>query len=89
MSLPGNRLPPHEGGSSTPADNADPMPVYCRHGVGWSWVGSEGGFVCDDPTHYDGPVPVEPGAIPAEHQPYFAHPPNPAQRAALEIYDEP
>ena len=90
MSLPGHRLPTESmpAGSSTPAQDADALPVYCRHGVRWTWVPEAGGYLCDDPQHYmDEFAEVTPGATPADHQPHFANPPNEAQQRALEVED--
>jgi hypothetical protein len=89
MSLPGNRLPAESvpSGSSRPAADADVLPVYCRHGIRWTWVPEEGGFICDDPEHYDAETPTTAGAIPVEHQPHFAHPPNEGQLIALRAED--
>jgi hypothetical protein len=86
MSLPGDRLPPEldATGPEPPAESADMRPVYCRHGVAWSWVFEYGGYVCDDPTHHEGPSATMVGAIPEDHQPTFAYPPNDAQRTALD-----
>lgn len=63
------------------------LPVYCRHGVRWTWVAEVGGYVCDDPEHYYDEAPTTAGAIPVEHQPHFAHPPNEAQAVALQAED--
>ena len=90
MSLPGNRLPPGSvpAGSSSPADDADVVPVYCRHSVRWTWVAEAGGYLCDDPEHYYSDFAVvTPGAIPLDHQPHFAYPPNEAQLRALQAED--
>ena len=85
MSLPGDRLASQvHRPAQPPADVADLMPVYCRHGVTWSWVDDYGGYLCDDPTHHEGPPATMVGAIPEDHQPTFAYPPNDAQRRALE-----
>jgi hypothetical protein len=86
MSLPGDRLPPevHANGPEPPAETADMRPVYCRHGVAWSWVDDYGGYLCDDPAHHEGPPATMVGAIAADHQPTFAYPPNDAQRSAVE-----
>ncbi|MGI5132529.1 hypothetical protein ACQEVB_37405 [Pseudonocardia sp. CA-107938] len=89
MSLPGDRFSPEVDatGPAPPADTVDLLPIYCRHGVTWSWVDYEGGYVCDDPAHHEGPPATMVGAIPEDHQPTFAHPPNDAQREALEAED--
>jgi hypothetical protein len=86
MSLPGDRFPSEveANGPEPPAESVDMPVVYCRHGVTWSWVPEEGGYLCDDPEHHQGPAATMVGAIPHDHQPTFAHPPNDAQRQALE-----
>lgn len=91
MSLPGDRLPeevqgPHHDGQ-TPAASSEKPSVYDRLGREWPWVRTKGQYVCCDPD-YKGPGVVEPGAIPVEFQPIYAHPPNPIQIAAAEIYSE-
>lgn len=72
--LPGNRIPkqalPPEG-TSTPAEDAEFPPVVCRHGVSWSWVADEGGWICDWPDHHQGEAAVDLGAIDARHQPTY------------------
>lgn len=83
--LPGDRLPDPSG--SVPAAAADLPPVWDRFGAQWVWSPDEGGYVCQDDT-YRGPVVVEPGAIPTDRQPFFAHPPNAAQRAGMELHPE-
>ena len=87
MSLPGHRLPPESvpSGSSTPAEDAQVRPVYCRHSVRWTWVPEAGGYLCDDPEHYFSEfAAVTAGALPLDHQPHFAYPPNEAQQRALQ-----
>lgn len=72
--LPGNQIPPEAlptGGTSTPAEDAEFPPVVCRHGVSWSWVPDEGGWVCDWPDHHQGEGALQLGAIDSEHQPTF------------------
>jgi hypothetical protein len=85
MSLPGNRLPAESvpPGSTTPAEDAEVPPIYCRHSTSWTWVPEEGGYLCDDPEHYFGPPATSAGALPLAHQPPFANPPNEAQQRAL------
>ncbi len=86
MNLPGNNIPDEarpDGGSNIPAEDADLLPVYCRHSVSWSWVPDAGGYLCDEPQHYNGPAATQVGAIDVDHQPTFAHSPNDAQRRAL------
>ena len=73
VTLPGNRLP-HEAlprHSAVPAEEASLAPVWCPHRVRWSYVGEQGGYVCDDPDHYDGPPAVQSGAIDVDHQPTY------------------
>lgn len=60
------------------------LPVWDRHGVRWSYVETEEAWVCDDPD-YEGPPVIEPGAIPADRQPHYAHPPNEIQQAMTEL----
>jgi hypothetical protein len=76
VTLPGNRVP--EG---------EPQPVYDREGVRWSWEPERQLFICDDPN-YDGPPVTEPGAIPPERQPTFAHPPTLRQQIAMEMHPD-
>lgn len=90
MSLPGNRIPDDalpEHPNHVPAQDADVLPVYCRHSIAWRWDPEEGGYVCEDDGHYDGPTPTLPGAIDPVCQPVFAHPPNEAQQRALDAED--
>jgi hypothetical protein len=91
MSLPGDRLPEEIQGSHSdgqpPAASADKSSVYDRNGTEWAWVPAKGQYVNTEPT-YRGPGAVTPGAIPEEFQPFYAYPPNAAQRAAAEIYTE-
>jgi len=86
--LPGNQIPEEalpDGGTSTPAADAEFPTVWCRHGATWSYVAEAGGWICDDPQHYLGDAAVQTGAIAAEHQPHYASDPrkNPAVWAAL------
>ena len=86
MTLPGNSIPPEAlppGGSNLPAEDAQMLPVWCRHSISWTWVSEAAGYVCDDPTHGDGIPANQLGAIDVSCQPTYAHPPNKAQRAAL------
>lgn len=77
MTLPGNRVPA-EG---------EPAPVWDRTGVCWSWDTRRQLYICDDPTYSGEPV-TEPGAIPPERQPTFAHPPNEAQILGMQRYPD-
>jgi hypothetical protein len=72
--LPGNRIPEEAlppGGTSTPAEDAEFPPVVCRHGVSWSWVAGEKGWVCDWPDHYQGDPAIQTGLINPECQPTY------------------
>jgi len=73
--LPGNRIPPENlppEGTSTPAEDAEFPPVVCRHGVSWSWVADEGGWMCDWPDHYQGEAATQLGYIEPSCQPTYA-----------------
>lgn len=59
-------------------------PIWDRLGVRWDWVEERQHYVCSDPE-YLGEEITHAGALPDERQPPFAHPPNPAQLAAVEI----
>lgn len=92
--LPGNRIPNEAlptGGTSTPAEDAQFPPVWCWHPetggdsdpVSWSWVGDQGGWLCDDPQHFMAEPAPTVGDIDPAHLPVYGHPPNDKQRAAL------
>jgi hypothetical protein len=54
--LPGNEIPPEalpEGGTNTPAQDAEFPPVWCRHDIRWQWNGTKGGWICDEDGHGD------------------------------------
>lgn len=101
MTLPGDRLPDevYPAPSSTPAQHADVLPVYCRHGARWDWDGGKGGYRCAADGHYvdqddddeaaEAALPTMPGALPVECQPTYAHDPrtNPKIWAALHAED--
>lgn len=74
--LPGNR------------PDGDEAQDHFYDGLGekWIWVSDDQLWYCADPGKFDGPGITEPGALPIERQPYYAHPPNEAQQIAREIY---
>lgn len=56
MSLPGNQIPEEalpDGGSNTPAQDAELADVWCRHDIRWTWDGDQGGYVCTRDDHND------------------------------------
>lgn len=90
MTLPGDRIPEEalpEHPNHVPARDADVLPVWCRHSRRWDWDPEQGGYICEDEDHYDGPAPVQCGAIDPVCQPTFANPPNAAQQRALDAED--
>lgn len=90
MSLPGDRMPEAVSGSHVdgqPPAQAEVASVWDRLGVEWEWVPAKGQFVCADPE-YPGPGVTEPGAIPRDRQPFYAHPPSETQLLAAEIFPE-
>lgn len=67
----------------TPAEKADPEPVWDRLGSRWTWRAEDAGYLPED-EDYIGPVCRSPGAIPLDRQPYYAHPPTQMERALAE-----
>ena len=52
--LPGDQIPEEalpEGGTSTPAQDAELAPVWCRHDVEWRYDGEAGGYLCTGDGH--------------------------------------